>query len=442
MWMQARSCSIVLNGIFLCPFILNPLAFAQFAPNENPPEISLGISQESERDSGLNIAAEPTLEWIYHKTSDGSHPDGNEQEMLWLTNRARSNPTAEGIFLSNTGDPSVKNAIRYFGVDLEVLRDEFSETHPRQPAAFDRHIYLGSLAHSLDLIERDAQDHNDQFNKVKDAGFSYNSAGASVFSFTKSALYGHAGFNIDWGGDGGSGDGMQPGRGHRRSLINSGNSPLTNIGICMAPETDTMTRVGPLVTSITYARADTRKTDHYNKFLVGTVWTDQNSNGRYDSGEGLNEVTVKPNEGVYFAVTGNAGGYAIPIQNDGMYSISFSGGELEFPQQREANVTRQSVLVVWNPQDNYNLSAEHREIEVPNLEISVHNLSIITTWAADPDSNYTLQRSLNVGSWENDNRFIETEGETKKFSVSSDELQKCALSGFRSAHSAGNPIPR
>ena len=54
---------------------------------------------------------------------------------------------------------------------------------------------------------------------------------------------------------------------------------------------------------------DTRKTDHHNKFLVGKVWNNQNISGRYDNVEGLNGVTVRPNEGVYFAATGDTDGY-------------------------------------------------------------------------------------------------------------------------------------
>ncbi|QXD31076.1 hypothetical protein [Candidatus Pelagisphaera phototrophica] len=54
---------------------------------------------------------------------------------------------------------------------------------------------------------------------------------------------------------------------------------------------------------------DTRKTDHHNKFLVGKIWNNQNISGRYDNIEGLNGATVRPNEGVYFAVTGDADGY-------------------------------------------------------------------------------------------------------------------------------------
>ena len=64
MRVQVRSCSMALNGIFLSPFAIHHLAFAQFPPNGKPPEINLSNPRESEKDSDLNIATEPTFEWI------------------------------------------------------------------------------------------------------------------------------------------------------------------------------------------------------------------------------------------------------------------------------------------------------------------------------------------------------------------------------------------
>jgi hypothetical protein len=58
----------------------------------------------------------------------------------------------------------------------------------------------------------------------------------------------------------------------------------------------------------------------------------------------------------------------IPIVNDGVYSIFLAEEELEFPQQREANVTGQSVLVLLNPQVNYNSSVDPPETEVQILK--------------------------------------------------------------------------
>lgn len=58
----------------------------------------------------------------------------------------------------------------------------------------------------------------------------------------------------------------------------------------------------------------------------------------------------------------------IPIINDRVYSIFLAEEELEFPQQREANVTGRSVLGELNPQVNYNSPVDPPETEVKILK--------------------------------------------------------------------------
>ena len=116
-----------------------------------------------------------TTEWVYHKTADGLHPDGNEQQMVWLMNRARANPTAEGLFLAASGDTVINYGISFFRVDTALMKAEFAAIAAKPPAAFDRRIYEGSSVHSLDLIARNALDHTNQAARVTAAGFSYAS---------------------------------------------------------------------------------------------------------------------------------------------------------------------------------------------------------------------------------------------------------------------------
>lgn len=294
-------------------------------PEPNPPWLDGGSPVEG---SGLTQAAPrqqalaPTEEWLLHKTADGLHPDGNEQALMWFMNWARQDPAAEGVWLATESHPDVANGRTSFGVDLGVLEAEFDAIAPGPPGAFDRRLYEASLAHSLDLITRDAQDHDQQFNRVGAAGFSHAGGRASVFSFTRSALNGHAVLNIDLGGN--DGTGMQTGRGHRAAIMGD----YTNIGIAMVAENNPSTSVGPLVTSAVYVYANSGAEDHYNRFLVGTVWEDADGNGFYDPGEGFDGVSVRPAQGSFFAVTSKSGGYSIPILASGSYDVTFSGGEL------------------------------------------------------------------------------------------------------------------
>lgn len=307
--------------------------YAEQMPEPDPPVIYRIEKEPVQFGTNNLIAAAPTTEWTFHKTADNAHPDGNEQQMMWLMNRARSDPSAEGLWLATTDEPLIANSRDYFDVDIDMLQSEFDSYPVKPPAAFDVRLYNAAKAHSEDLIARDAQDHTGQFDRIEDAGFNFGVARGNVFSYSKSALHAHGGFNIDWGPGPGN---MQTGRGHRISVMSLDDEYCTyadgcfysNVGIAMVSETNPATEVGPLVTTGNYCQANTSYPDHYNRFIVGTVWEDANGNSMYDPGEGKAGVTVMPDSGTYFAVTSDSGGYAIPVE-PGTYNVSFTGASLE-----------------------------------------------------------------------------------------------------------------
>ena len=220
--------------------------------------------------------------------------------------------------------------------------------------------------HSAYLISIDGQNHSNQFTRVTDAGFHYTSARGSVYSYSEDALYGHAGFNVDWGGD--DGTGMQTGRGHREGLMGT----YSCVGIACLPETNGATTVGPMVITINYCNASPSYTNHYNRFIVGTVWNDLNTNSLYESGEGLGLVTVTPDTGTYYAVTGDAGGYAIPV-NAGTYQVTFSGGALPSNIVKSVTVGATNVL----------------------LDCALHAAPPAADWTSTLDATNTLTGTLN-----------------------------------------------
>ena len=273
----------------------------------------------------LPLVANPEAaqeEWLYHKTADGLHPDGNEQQLMWLMNRARANPTQEGAWLAATDEPEIAGGRNFFNVNTGLLQSEFASYDAAPPAAFDVRMYHAAEAHSIDLISRNAQDHDGQFQRIVDAGFNCWDGRGNVFSYARSSLNAHGAFNIDWGGS--DGTGMQPGRGHRMAIM-SVDGNYTNVGIAMVFEGDSDTKVGPLVTTENFCYASENAADHFNRFIVGSVWQDNNGNDRYDPGEGIGNVTVRPDKGQYYAVTANSGGYAIPIEDPGDYKLTYSG---------------------------------------------------------------------------------------------------------------------
>jgi len=336
-----------------------------------------------------------TTEWIYHKTADGAHPDGNEQELVWLMNRARANPSAEGTFLRTTGDANVENGINFFKVDRNLLQTEFNAIAAKPPAAFDRRLYEASKQHSQYLIANDVQDHSGQIARV-DALFSRVAVNVSVYSYAISPVHGHGALNIDWG-PGGTG-GMQSGRGHRVAIMSNQSTLLTNVGFAMLPDSDINTDAGPLVFSGAYCSANTTAANQYNRFLTGTVWKDTNNNNRYDAGEGLNNVRIQPNSGTFYAITGVAGGWSIPITTAATYTLTYSGSALSSNFTRTATVDTTSVLVDTKVTD----SAPTPAPMTLAVGRAPNGSDLILTWAGGTPP-YQVQRSttMTANSWTN-----------------------------------------
>ena len=311
-------------------------------PEPNPPTLERDVPEASSSATELRWKAPSALtEWTYHKTDDNLHPDGNEQQMVWLMNRARSDPAQEGVWLATMTDPDVAAARSFWQVDTTVLQEEFAAIPAKPPAAFDVRLYNAARAHSDYLISIDAQNHTGQFDRIDAAGFEFASAAGIVYSYSDHTVYGHAGFNIDWGF---GTDGTQDPPGHRNAIM-SVNGNYTNVGYAVVAESNPATWVGPQVITGNLCYANTGYANHYNRFLVGTVWVDSNGNDQYDPGEGIGGVRVETDQGEFFAVTANSGGYAIPVTAPGDYVVTFSGSMITIPETTTITVAATSVLL-------------------------------------------------------------------------------------------------
>ena len=330
-------------------------------PEPYPPAIDYEVEVQQAPATELR-AVSPSIEWKYHKTADGRHPNDKEQQLVWLMNRARSNPAVEGVWLASIYDRYypfiddcsrvaddiglcyIAGALDVWGVDLNLLQDDFAGYDAKPPAAFDVRLYRAARNHSEYLISIDDQSHAGQFDRIDDQNFFYSRARGNVYSYALKADYGHAAFNVDWGPDGGNGSGMQSPPGHRLAIM-SIDGKYTNVGYAVLSQPDLSLQVGPLVITGNYCQADTLNANHYNRFLVGTVWSDKDGDDYYDPGEGIGGVTVKPDQGLYFAVTSNSGGYAVPITGSGIYEVTFSGSALSEDVVRSVRVVSESVLL-------------------------------------------------------------------------------------------------
>ncbi|MEM9161034.1 MAG: hypothetical protein AAGB46_18445, partial [Verrucomicrobiota bacterium] len=158
----------------------------------------------------------------------------------------------------------------------------------------------------------------------------------------------------------------------------------------------------------------------YNRFLVGTVWEDDNENGIYDPGEGLSGVRVSPSIGDFYAVTGVSGGWAIPALQEGQYLITFNGGDLIETEQRSASVGSESVLVVWNQADTF-VDLESAASSPAILSIEKFDGSTEVSWKEGPGQSIQLQVRKGTG-WEDDNRTIESDGDRRTATFADSEM--------------------
>lgn len=356
--MRATTVFFFLGGS-LGGIIASTAALAQAAPAPQPARL-FGAPSVAET-TGTAAPPKVLTEWTLHKSADNQHPNGHEQMLVWLMNQARRNPSAEGVWLASAGESEIANSRdNIFHVNKSLLQSEFNQLPAKPPAAFDQRLYEAALQHTNYMIANDVQDSNGQGQRIIDQGFAISACAVSAFGSATSALNAHAALNIDWGDSSldsagpcfngsfygpsaqESSDGMQKCRGHRQSIMAADND-YTNVGFAVVAENNTQTQVGPLVTALNYCQANGAAANHYNRFLVGTVWRDANNNRRYDPGEGFGGVRVEPNSGNFFAITAPGGGYAIPITSAGTYQVTFSGGAIGPAYTRSVTVGSVSV---------------------------------------------------------------------------------------------------
>jgi hypothetical protein len=320
-----------LLGFAFASFACATMASAQMAPPPAPPIISRApFSAESpDSPSGqLYSIGDPTNE---------------EQQYLELINRARANPVAEGLRLATTTDPNVLGAYAAFGVNLVLMQAQFALIPPEPPLSMTATLLNAARAHSQNMFQNNYQGHNGPDGSLTTRLQAYTSGangwsiGENVYSYCKSVWYGHAGFEVDWGGSVLTG-GMQSPPGHRQN-IHSDIFREVGIGVVLGSNGGSG-GVGPqLVTQ------DFGAVGGLPPFVTGVVYRDLNGNGFYDPGEGIGGVTVTIANVNSYAVTATAGGYSVPVPGNGNYAITFSGGSVPTNQKSAGVTSSQNVKV-------------------------------------------------------------------------------------------------
>ena len=257
------------------------------------------------------------------------NPSAEEQFMMELLNRFRTDPQGELNLLTNSlsgearsEDPDINSALDFFNVSGPVLQSQWASLSAVPALAWNEALYEMAELQSQNMILDDMQEHNlpgrpglaaraDLFD------YQYTILGENIFAYAESVFHGHAAFAIDWG----SGpSGIQNPPGHRQSMLSS---QFREVGIRIIPEVAQATEVGPLVMTQNFG---TRQ-DFGDSWLLGVVFDDVNTNEFYGVGEGLSGVTVTAVSGndTFVATTFTAGGYQMQLPQ-GTYTVTFSGG--------------------------------------------------------------------------------------------------------------------
>jgi len=257
-------------------------------------------------------------------------PTPEEQLYLESINRARADPAAEAIRLRDTTDPDILSAYRGFSVNLSMMVSQISAIPAYPPLSFNSNLIAAARSHTWDQFTNSFQGHvgsdgSSPAERVSRTGYPWTATGENAFTSARHVLYGHAGFEVDWGSSTG---GMQTPPGHRNN-IHSGSFREAGIGVING----TGLTVGPqLVTQELATRSA------LPPLITGVVYYDFNGNGFYDIGEGIGGVTVNVSNSVWYAVSAKSGGYSVPAPGNGACVVSFTTPNLP-PSNRAVTVT-------------------------------------------------------------------------------------------------------
>jgi uncharacterized protein YkwD len=252
-------------------------------------------------------------------------PSIAEQEMLELVNRFRADPASEYARIAAAAE--VADVLRYFAVDMDMLRAELLSAAPTPPLAWHSALEAAADLHSRQMIQADQQAHqlpggSVPSERMVDAGYvNFMRVAENIFAYSQSVFYGHAGFVVDWGPGPGN---MQTGRGHRQALLSPG---FAEIGIGIVPEDNPATRVGPLVVTQNLGSRFAAGPQ-----ILGVVYGDRDGDRFYDAGEGYPNVLIVASgaAGTFTTTSWASGGYQLEVPQ-GAYALTFSGGPFATP---------------------------------------------------------------------------------------------------------------
>jgi uncharacterized protein YkwD len=266
-------------------------------------------------------------------------PTAEEQLYIELINETRLDPMGNAArYISSyapliSTDPAIQSALDYFEVNGAALQAAYAALIPVGPLAWNENLGAAAQFHSSAMIAADQQEHQlpggpDLVARIEAAGYAnWSNLGENIYAYSESAIYGHAGFMVDWGF---GPDGMQSPAGHRVNIMSAS---FREIGFDVTAEASPATQVGPQVVT---QDLGTRFNAY---FVLGVAYSDNDDDRFYSLGEGRGGLTISA--GGSFAVSAASGGYSVQVGR-GAVSISLSGGGLS------SSVTVDTVIAQEN----------------------------------------------------------------------------------------------
>ena len=294
-------------------------------PQAPPPAPPIEFRSPPKTSSMRTLLIAPTLYSI-------GDPTDEEQLYLELINRARADPQGESLRLKNTDDPLILNAystnVTGFSVDLNLMVSQFTTISNQPPLSMNAKLLTAARLHTKDMFDHQFQGHTDHAGagspgtRIAAQNYSAVYSGENVYAYAQSVFHGHAGFEVDWGGTPEQG-GIQTPPGHRDN-IHFANFLEVGIGVTNGINGS----VGPQIVTQDFGTRVGTDSDPNAVFITGVAYYDFNNNGFYDLGEGIGGVTVKVVGENYYAVTGDSGGFSVPVFNNATYAVQFTASGL------------------------------------------------------------------------------------------------------------------
>ena len=340
-------------------------------------------------------------------------PTADEQYMLELLNRMRTNPAAElGFLTSSLGNPAhssnadINAALVYFKTKGTILASQWASLVAAPPLAWSSALYDAAEGHNAAMIAGDVQSH--QVTSVNEPGLgaranaagytNWSNLGENIYAFAKGVLHAHAGFAIDWGGDPTDPNttGIQDPPGHREDMMDP---TFREVGIRIAyPGIVSGRDVGPMVVTQDFGK----RFNQGQAFLLGVAFNDLSNNAFYEPGEGLGGVTVTAVAGdgfgaSYQTTTMTAGGWQLQLPV-GTYAVTFSGAGFAPPVPNHdtavgpPNVKLDAIKGVAPP--------------APIIEVWANNRLIVSGDTTPSRTDYTDLDNANLDNQSNSRTFI------------------------------------